>query len=103
MITSIGPRDAASLVCHFSTGDPAAFSASVRLVAERCVAVDLSSGCPQRVGNLGHYVSYLLEPADRDMLIRIGRAGDDENGFQRPNYDTEASRNCWTHQTTCPP
>ena len=61
------------LVCHFSSNDPKDFVAAAKLVQDRCDAIDLNLGCPQRTAYLGHFGSYLLEPKDRHLICSIVR------------------------------
>ena len=61
------------LVCHFSANDPKEFAAAAKLVEDKCDAIDLNLGCPQRTAYLGHFGSYLLDPKDRDLICNIVR------------------------------
>ncbi len=61
------------LVCHFSSNDPKDFVAAAKLVEDKCDAIDLNLGCPQRTAYLGHFGSYLLEPKDRHLICSIVR------------------------------
>ena len=61
------------LVCHFSSNDPKNFAAAAKLVEDKCDAVDLNLGCPQRTAYLGHFGSYLLEQKDRELICSIVR------------------------------
>jgi len=61
------------LVCHFSANDPDEFASAAKLVQDKCDAIDLNLGCPQRVAYIGHYGSYLLDPKDRHLICRIVR------------------------------
>ncbi len=59
------------LVCHFSANDPKDFAAAAKLVENKCDAVDLNLGCPQRTAYLEHFGSYLLDIKDRDLICSI--------------------------------
>lgn len=59
------------LVAHFSANDPKELAESAKLVEPFCDAIDLNLGCPQRTAYLGNFGSYLLDPKDRNLLIRI--------------------------------
>jgi len=61
------------LVCHFSANDPAQMLAAARHVENRCDAIDLNLGCPQRVAFVGHYGSFLLDDVDRPLVLSIVR------------------------------
>lgn len=61
------------LVCHFSANDPQLFVKAARYVEDRCDAIDLNLGCPQRVAYTGHYGSFLLDPVDRELICDIVR------------------------------
>jgi tRNA-dihydrouridine synthase 1 len=72
------------LVCHFSANRPEDFAAAIKAAAPHCDAVDLNLGCPQRTAYVGHFGSYLLDPADRDLICSIIRAGVDATGNAVP-------------------
>lgn len=59
------------LVCHFSANDPEEFAKAAKLVEDKCDAIDLNLGCPQRTAYVGHFGSYLLEQKDRDLICNI--------------------------------
>jgi tRNA-dihydrouridine synthase 1 len=61
------------LVAHFSANNPAQLLAAARLVEDRCDAIDLNLGCPQRVAFVGHYGSFLLDDADRPLVLSMVR------------------------------
>jgi len=61
------------LVCHFSANDPKEFTNAAKLVQDKCDAIDLNLGCPQRTAYLEHFGSYLLEPEDRELICDIVR------------------------------
>lgn len=63
------------LVCHFSANDPNEFAAAAKLVEDKCDAIDLNLGCPQRTAYVGHFGSYLLGNDDRELILSIIRAG----------------------------
>ncbi len=65
------------LVCHFSANDPAQMLQAARYVEHRCDAIDLNLGCPQRVAFVGHYGSFLLDEADRPLVLSIVRTMSD--------------------------
>ena len=63
----------APVVAHFSGNDPAKLLA-VAKKAEQCagvVAIDLNLGCPQRSAHSGHFGAFLLDPPDRNLVLRI--------------------------------
>jgi tRNA-dihydrouridine synthase 1 len=66
------------LVCHFSSNDPNDFTNAAKLVEDKCDAIDLNLGCPQRTAYLGHFGSYLLEPKDRKLICSIIRKASNE-------------------------
>jgi tRNA-dihydrouridine synthase 1 len=45
--------------------------AAARYVEHRCDAIDLNLGCPQVVAFTGHYGSFLLDDADRPLVLSI--------------------------------
>ena len=59
------------LVVHFSANDPLEFTNAAKLVQDKCDAIDLNLGCPQRTAYLGHFGSYLLDPVDRTLICDI--------------------------------
>lgn len=59
------------LVAHFAANDPEAFVASALIVQSQCDAIDLNLGCPQRVAHAGHFGSFLLDEADRPLVLRL--------------------------------
>lgn len=59
------------LVAHFSANDPQQLLQSALLVQDKCDAIDLNLGCPQRIAHAGHFGSYLLNPEDRSLILRI--------------------------------
>jgi hypothetical protein len=61
------------LVAHFSGNDPAQMLAAARHVEGKCDAIDLNLGCPQVVAFTGHYGSFLLDDADRPLVLSIIR------------------------------
>eukprot|EP01046_Picozoa_sp_COSAG06_P017824 COSAG06_NODE_1224_length_10198_cov_15.139816_6_plen_286_part_00 len=61
------------LVVHFSGNDPAQMLAAARHVEGKCDAIDLNLGCPQVVAFTGHYGSFLLDDADRPLVLSIVR------------------------------
>lgn len=61
------------LVCHFSANDPKEFTVAAKLVQDKCDAIDLNLGCPQRTAFVEHFGSYLLEPKDRELICDIVR------------------------------
>lgn len=63
------------LVCHFAANEPADFAAAAVQASTYCDAIDLNLGCPQRTAYLGHFGSYLLDPADRKLICDIIKAG----------------------------
>ena len=61
------------LVAHFSGNDPTTLLTAARFVEDKCDAVDLNLGCPQRIAHSGHFGSYLLGEEDRDTVLAIVR------------------------------
>ncbi len=61
------------LVCHFAANDPQTFLKAAKFVEDRCDAIDLNLGCPQRVACQGHYGSFLLDDCDRDLVLSMVR------------------------------
>ena len=61
------------LVAHFSANHPGELLAAARLVQDQCDAIDLNLGCPQRIAHAGHFGSYLLDEADRPLVLDIVR------------------------------
>lgn len=61
------------LVAHFSANDPQHLLAAAKLVEDQCDAIDLNLGCPQRVACQGHFGSFLLDEADRPLVLDIVR------------------------------
>lgn len=61
------------LVAHFGANNPQTLLAAARHVARRCDAIDLNLGCPQRVACAGHFGSFLLDEADRPLVLSIVR------------------------------
>jgi len=59
------------LVAHFSGNDPEIMLRAAKYVEDKCDAIDLNLGCPQRVAHAGHFGSFLLGPDDRDLVISI--------------------------------
>jgi len=59
------------LVAHFSGNDPDTMLLAAKFVEDKCDAIDLNLGCPQRIAHAGHFGSYLLGPEDRDLIINI--------------------------------
>lgn len=59
------------LVAHFSGNDPDTMLLAAKFVEDKCDAIDLNLGCPQRIAHTGHFGSYLLGPDDRDLVISI--------------------------------
>ncbi|GMH57539.1 hypothetical protein TL16_g02409 [Triparma laevis f. inornata] len=59
------------LVAHFSANNAEEMVKSAKLVQDRCDAIDLNLGCPQRVAYVGHYGSYLLGDKDRELVLDI--------------------------------
>jgi tRNA-dihydrouridine synthase 1 len=59
------------LVAHFSANNPATLLAAAKHVENRCDAIDVNLGCPQRVAFVSHFGSFLLDDEDRDLVINI--------------------------------
>jgi len=59
------------LVAHFSANDPDVFLAAAKHVEHTCDAIDLNLGCPQRVAHSGHFGSFLLDPEDRPLVLKM--------------------------------
>jgi|TARA_B110000196_G_scaffold280801_1_gene261188 hypothetical protein len=49
------------LVVQFAGHEPASLLAAGKLVQDRCNAVDINLGCPQRIAKRGRFGAYLLE------------------------------------------
>ena len=49
------------LVVQFAGHEPSSLLAAARLVQDRCDAVDINLGCPQRIAKRGRFGAYLLE------------------------------------------
>ena len=49
------------LVVQFAGHEPASLLAAGKLVQDRCDAVDINLGCPQRIAKRGRFGAYLLE------------------------------------------
>ena len=65
-------------MAHFSANCPATLLAAAQLVQPLCDAIDINLGCPQRVAHAGHFGSFLLDDADRALvldMVRTLRAG----------------------------
>ena len=63
------------LVVHFAANVPHDFAKAAQLAEPNCDAIDLNLGCPQRTAYVGHFGSYLLDPADRSLILDIVKAG----------------------------
>ena len=61
------------VVAHFSANNPQAFLAAAKHVEDHCDAIDLNLGCPQRVAFSGHFGSFLLDEADRPLVLSLVR------------------------------
>jgi tRNA-dihydrouridine synthase 1 len=61
------------LVCHFSANDPTEFTEAAVMVQDKCDAIDLNLGCPQRTAFVEHFGSYLLDEKDRELICDIVR------------------------------
>lgn len=59
------------VVAHFSANNPDVMLAAARFVEDKCDAIDLNLGCPQRIAFTGHFGSYLLADEDRPLIISI--------------------------------
>ena len=69
------------LVVHFSANDPQTFARAAKMVEDKCDAIDLNLGCPQRTAYVGHFGSYLLDPKDRTLILNIIKAGNEAVGI----------------------
>jgi tRNA-dihydrouridine synthase 1 len=58
------------LVVQFCAKDPETLLAAAKLVEDKCDAVDINLGCPQRCAKKGHYGAFLLEQPD--LVYRMG-------------------------------
>lgn len=61
------------VVAHFSANNPCVLLAAAKFVEKSCDAIDLNLGCPQRIAFTGHFGSYLLDDADRPLVLDIVR------------------------------
>ena len=61
------------LVAHFSANNPEMLKRAALLVEDRCDAIDINLGCPQRVAHAGHFGSFLLGPEDRQLVLALVR------------------------------
>ena len=59
------------LVAHFSANDPNTLVAAAKFIENKCDAIDLNLGCPQRIAFTGHFGSYLLGDEDRALILSI--------------------------------
>jgi tRNA-dihydrouridine synthase 1 len=59
------------LVAHFSANDPDILVKAAKFIEDKCDAIDLNLGCPQRIAFTGHFGSYLLGDADRSLILSI--------------------------------
>lgn len=59
------------LVAHFAANDPEIILKATKLIEDQCDAVDINLGCPQRIAFTGHFGSYLLDEADRELVTNI--------------------------------
>ena len=59
------------LVAHFSANNPETLKRAALLVEDRCDAIDINLGCPQRVAHAGHFGSFLLGPDDRPLVLAM--------------------------------
>eukprot|EP01041_Mallomonas_annulata_P004909 gene4909-9790_t len=59
------------LVAHFSGNNPAIMLTAAKFIEDKCDAIDLNLGCPQRIAYAGHFGSYLLDKEDRDLIVSI--------------------------------
>lgn len=61
------------LAVHFCGNDPDVMLAAARLVRDRCDAIDINLGCPQRIAYSGHFGAYLLDKKDHELVFSIVR------------------------------
>lgn len=59
------------LVAHFSANNPDILLAAAKFVEDKCDAIDINLGCPQRVAFTGHFGSYLLGDEDRETVLSM--------------------------------
>ncbi|KAK9856452.1 hypothetical protein WJX84_005405 [Apatococcus fuscideae] len=57
------------LFAQFCANDPATLLRAAQLVQERCDAVDLNLGCPQRIARKGRYGAFLMD--DLPLIERL--------------------------------
>ena len=63
--------DAGLCLPSFCANDPDTLLRAARLIEDRCDAVDLNLGCPQRIARRGKYGAFLMD--DLDLVERIVR------------------------------
>ena len=64
------------LVVQFAGHEPSSLLTAARLVQDRCDAVDINLGCPQRIAKRGRFGAYLLEEYEPCQPAAAGeRAG----------------------------
>ena len=58
------------VVAQFAANDPQVLLQAAKHVEDRCTAVDLNLGCPQKIAKRGHYGAWLLdEPELIEKLV----------------------------------
>ena len=62
------------IVAHFSGNNPEVIVQAAKHVENRCDAIDLNLGCPQRIAYAGKFGSFLLAEEHRDTVLSMVRA-----------------------------